>query len=118
MDDGDADGFELGDVENFIVVEIVDVTVGNEIKIGAANGASGGKRGEGRAIFENGGARDARAVIGKFEGCDARRADPVLNGDEAAVVPLEAVGAGEGAVRAGIYVDGDESFEVDAEDSE
>jgi len=32
MNHGDADGFELRDVENFVVVEIVDVTVGDEIK--------------------------------------------------------------------------------------
>src|SRR5438105_275405 len=118
MNDSDADGFELGDVENFIVVEIVDVAVGDEIEIGAANGAGGGKGCELRAIFEDGGARDASAVVGKFECGDARRTDSVLNGDEAAVVPVEAVGTGERAVRAGIYVDARKSFEVDTEDAE
>src|SRR5438876_1850969 len=99
MDDGDADGFELGDVENFVVVEIVDVAVGDEIKIGAANGAGGGKGCELRAIFQNSSAGDARAVVGKFECGDARRADSVLNGDEAAVVKVEAVGSGDCVVR-------------------
>src|SRR5579859_4436032 len=118
MKNGDANGFELSDVENFVVVEIIDVAVGDEIKIGAANGAGGGKAGERRAIFEDGGAGDASAVFGKLEGGDARRADAVLNGDEAAVVPIEAVGAGEGAVRAGIDVDGSECLQVDAENAE
>src|SRR5256885_12466952 len=95
MNDGDADGFELRDVKNFVVVEIVDVTVGDEIKIGAANGAGGGKGRELRAIFEDGGARDASAVFGKFECGDARRANSILNGDEAAVVKVEAVGTGQ-----------------------
>src|SRR3989442_5869040 len=95
MNDGDADGFELRDVENFVVVEIVDVTVGDEIEIGAANGAGGGKGCELRTIFEDGGARDASAVVGKFECGDARRVNSVLNGDEAAVVPVEAVGSGD-----------------------
>src|SRR5882757_7695367 len=118
MNDGDADGFELSDVENFVVVEIVDVTVGDELEIGAANGAAGGKARELRAIFEDSGARDASAVIGKFECGDARRADSVLNGDEAAVVKVKAVGTGERVVRAGIYVDGGEFLQVDAEDAE
>jgi len=118
MDNGDADGFELRDVENFVVVEIVDVAVGDEIKIGAANGAGGGKGCERRAIFEDGGARDASAVFGKFEGGDARRTDAILNGDEAAVVPVEAVGSGEGGVRAGIDVNAGEFLQVDAEDTE
>src|SRR5882757_8892238 len=118
MNDGDADGFELSDVENFVVVEIVDVTVGDEIEIGAANGAGGGKARELRAIFEDSGARDASAVIGKFECGDARRADSVLNGDEAAVVKVKAVGTGESIVRAGIYVGAGEFLQVDAEDAE
>src|SRR5258708_5223331 len=118
MDDGDADGFELRDVENFVVVEIVDVTVGDEIKIGAANGAGGGESCELGTIFEDGGAHDASAVFGKFECGDARRADAVLNGDEAAVVPVEAVGTGERAVWARVYVDARKRFEVDAEDAE
>src|SRR5882724_10626706 len=118
MNDGDADGFELSDVENFVVVEIVDVTVGDEIKIGATNGAGGGKARELRTIFEDGGAHDASAVIGKFECGDARRTDAILNGDETAVVPVEAVGTGERAARAGIYVDGGEFLQVDAEDAE
>jgi len=118
MDDGDADGFELRDVENFVVVEIVDVTVGDEIKIRAANGAGSGKGCERRAIFEDGGARDASAVLGKFEGGDARRTDAILNGDEAAVVPVETVGPGERGVRAGIDVDAGEFLQVDAEHAE
>ena len=118
MKDGDADGFELRDVENFVVVEIVDVTVGDEIKIGAANGAGGGKGCERRAIFENGGARDAGTVFGKFECGDAWRADAVLNGDEATAIPVEAVGAGERGVWAGIDVDAGEFLQVDAEDAE
>src|SRR5882762_8198353 len=95
MNDGDADGFELSDVENFVVVEIVDVTVGDEIEIGAANGAGGGKARELRAIFEDSGARDATAVV-----------------------KVKAVGTGERVVRAGIYVDGGEFLQVDAEDAE
>ncbi len=118
MDDGDADRFELCDVENFVVVEIVDVAVGDEIKIGAANGAGGGKSCEWRAIFENGGARDASRVFGKFESGDARRTNSILNGDEAAVVPIEAVGSGECVVRAGIDVDAGKFLQVDAEDAE
>src|SRR5882672_4378989 len=118
MDDGDADGFELRDVENFVVVEIVDVAVGDEIKIGAANGAGSGKGCELRAIFEDGGARDASAVVGKFECGDARRTNSILNGYEAAVVPVEAVCTRERAVRAGVYVDARKRFEVDAEDAE
>ena len=118
MKDSDADGFELRDVENFVVVEIVDVTVGDEIKIGAANGAGGRKGCELGAIFENGGARDAGTVFGKFECGDAWRADAVLNGDEATVIPVEAVGAGERGVRAGIDVDAGEFLQVDAEDAE
>src|SRR5256885_16732457 len=102
MNDGDADGFELRDVENFVVVEIVDVTVRDEIKIGAPNGAGGGKGCELRTVFQNSSAGDASAVVGKFECGDARRANSILNGDEAAVVPIEAVGTGECAVRAGI----------------
>jgi hypothetical protein len=85
VEHGDADGLELCDVEDFSGVEIVNVTVGDEIKIGAANGAGGGQAGELRAIFENGGAGDAGAVRRKFEHGDAGSADAVLNGDEAAV---------------------------------
>ena len=118
MNDSDADGFELRDVENFVVVEIVDVAVGDEIEIGAANGAGGGKGCELRAIFEDGGARNASAVFGKLECGYARRTDSVLNGDEAAVVPVKAVGTGESIVWAGIYVDARKRFEVDAEDAE
>jgi len=118
MDDGDADGFELGDVENFPVVEIVEMAVGDEIKIGAANGAGGGKRGESGAIFEDSGFCDARVGCGKFERGDARRADAVLNCDEAAVVPVEAVGAGERGMRAGIDVVAGESLQIDGENAE
>jgi len=118
MEDGDADGFELSDVQNFIVVEIVDVTVCDEVKIRAADGARRGESGERRAIFENSGASDASAVFGKFEGGDARRTNSILNGDEAAIVPVEAVGAGERVVRAGIDVDAGEFLQVDAEDAE
>src|SRR5216117_2303847 len=103
MNDGDADGFELRDVENFVVVEIVDVTVGDEIEIGAANGAGGGKGCELRAISEDGTRVTRTTVLEKFECGDARRANSVLNGDEAAVVKVEAVGAGDCVVWAGIY---------------
>ena len=118
MDDGDANGFELGGVENFSGVEIVNVAVRDEIKIGAANGAGGWKRCEGGAIFEDGGFCDAKAVVGKFERGDARRADAILHGDERAVVPVEAVGSGECGTRAGIYVGARERLEIDAEDTD
>src|SRR5438445_8817019 len=118
MNDGDADGLELRDVENFVVVEIVDVTVGNEIKIGAADGAGGGKGCELRAIFEDRRTHDASAVVGEFECGYARRAESILNGYEAAVVKVEAVGACECGVRAGVYVNARKSFQVNAEDAE
>src|SRR6266850_2800986 len=110
MKDGDADGFELSDVQNFVVVEIVDVAVCDEVEIRTANGAGRGEGGERRAIFEHSRASDASAVFGKFECGDARRADSILNGDEAAVVPIETIGAGECAVRAGIDIGADERF--------
>jgi len=71
-----------------------------------------------RTIFEDGGTHDASAVFGKFECGDARRADAILNGDETAVVPVEAVCTGECVVWAGSYVKARKSFEVDAEDAE
>jgi len=71
-----------------------------------------------RAIFDNSGASDASTVFRKLEGGDARRANSILNGDEAAVVPVKAVGTGERAVWTGIYVDARKSFEVDAEHAE
>ncbi len=104
MEDGDADGFKLGRIEDFSCVEIVDVAVGDEIEVGAANCAGCGKRCERGSIFKDGGFRDAEAVFGKFEGGDAAGADSVLHGDERAVVPVEAVGFGERGARAGIYV--------------
>src|SRR5579871_3988996 len=87
MDDGDADGFQLSRVEDFSGVEIVNVAVGDEIEIGAANCAGSWEAREGRAIFEDGGFSDAKPVFRKFECGDARGADSVLYGDERTVVP-------------------------------
>ena len=104
MDHGDANRFELGGIENFAVVEIVHVAVGDEIEIGAADGASGGQASEAGTVFENRGSCYAGAIVGKIECSYARGADSVLNGNEAVVVPVESVSAGEGAMRTGPYI--------------
>src|SRR5215475_333476 len=118
MHHGDAHGFELCDVQNFSRVQVVNMAVGDEVEVGAANGTGGGQAHELRATFQNCCARNARAVGGKFESGDARRANSVLNGDEATVVPIETIGAGESGVRARIYVGACEIFEIDANDAD
>src|ERR1700674_467642 len=113
-----ADGLELGDVHDVIAVEIVDLAVGDEIEIAAAQSSGCRQHGEGRAVFEHGRLCDTQAVFRKPERGDTRRADAVLDGDETAVVPVEAVNAGQRAMRTRIHVAARSAGQVHSDDAE
>src|SRR5882724_925115 len=57
MDYGDANWLQTCRIEDLVAVQIVDLAVGNKIKIGAANGAGGGQSSQRGAVFED---RDSR----------------------------------------------------------
>src|SRR5262249_33356775 len=105
MHNRDAHGLEPSYVQNFVAVEIVNLAVGDEIEIGAANGAGRWQHAERGAEFEDGNLSDPRSVSGEFVNGDARRTNAVLNRNEAATIPVEAVYSGERVVWARRNID-------------
>ena len=50
---GDANWLQTCRIEDLVAVQIVDLAVRNKIKIGAANGAGGGRSRQRSAVFED-----------------------------------------------------------------
>src|SRR5439155_11815113 len=66
MDDGDTHRLKAGNVQDFVAIEIVDLAVGYEIEVRAANRAGGGQDANGRAEFQDSKLADARSIGGQF----------------------------------------------------
>src|SRR5271167_188301 len=99
-----ANHFQSRHVHHFIVVHVVDLAVRNKEKVGPANRPCRWQDTEIAAIFKDGCARHAKAIAGKTKCRDARRSDAVLNANQTAVVPIEAVDSRERASRPRINV--------------
>src|SRR5713226_9136360 len=104
MDDSDSNGGKFGNVHDLVAVQIVDLDVGDEIEIIAVDGTGWRQDGELGVILEHACLRYPVPVSRKLKCSQARRADAVLDGNQAALVPGQAVSAGQRAARAGIEV--------------
>src|SRR5215470_5275918 len=91
-DDTDSDGSELGRVDNFAVLNVVDLAVRDEIKIVARDRAGRRSRvSERAAIIEYGRLCDAILIRTQAEDDHARGADAVLYCDEAPAMPVKTI---------------------------
>src|SRR5271155_4790330 len=99
-------------VHHLVVVQVVDLAVRDKEEVGPSYGPRRRQHTEFAAIFQHGRARYATAIAGQVKSCDAKRADAVLNGNQAAVVPIKTIDPRKCASRPRIYVAAFSFFQV------
>src|SRR5579859_3198838 len=99
-----ADCLQPRHVHYFAVVQVIDLAVCNKKEVGFMDSSRCRQNTKIGAIFEHGRVSHAQPIARKVKGRQARRADAVLDRDQAAVVPIETVDACERASRSRIHV--------------